>query len=101
MDKEKLLGKRDLGYRDVEVDVGTVRVRALTRAEVKRCRDETGETIDVELIAHSLVDPELTVEEAGVWLETAPAGDYVNVLAAVAELSGLSEGADKSGVPGA
>ena len=101
MDKAKLLAKRELGYRDVQVDVGTVRVRALTRAEVVQCRDATGKTIDVELIALSMVDPKLTVEEAGVWLETAPAGDYVKVLTAVSELSGLAEGADKSGVPGA
>lgn len=100
MDKAKLLAKREGSYRDVEVDVGTVRVRGLTRAEVVKCRDETGRTVDVELIAQSMVDPELTAEEAGIWLETAPAGDYVNVLAAVSELSGLAEGADKSGVPG-
>lgn len=100
MDKAKLLAKRELGYRDVEVDVGTVRVRALTRAEVVQCRDETGKTVDVELIALAMVDPELTAEEAGIWLETAPAGDYVNVLSAVSELSGLTDGAAQKSVPG-
>ena len=100
MDKAKLLAKRELGYRDVEVDVGTVRVRALTRTEVVQCRDKTGKTIDVELIALGMTDPELTKDEAGEWLSTAPAGDYVKVLQAISELSGLSEGADKSRLPG-
>lgn len=100
MDKAKLLAKREGSYRDVEVDVGTVRVRGLTRTQVRQCRDETGKTIDVELIALGMVDPELTTEEAGVWLDTAPAGDYVKVLTAISDLSGLSEGADKSGLPG-
>jgi hypothetical protein len=98
--KEKLLAKRELGYRDVEVDVGTVRVRGLTRAEIVRCRDETGKTVDVELIALAMADAELTTDQAGMWLDTAPAGDYVRVLGAVSDLSGLTEGADKSGVPG-
>lgn len=100
MDKATLLAKRELGYQDVEVDVGTVRVRGLTRAEIVRCKDETGKTVDVELIALAMVDPELTTKEAGVWLETAPAGDYVRVLTAVSELSGLSEGAAQKSVPG-
>ena len=101
MDKAKLLAKRGTSQRDVQVDVGTVKVRGLTRAEVIQCRDETGKTIDVELIALAMTDPQLTAEEAGIWLETAPAGDYVKVLTAVSELSGLIEGADKSGLSGA
>lgn len=98
MDKAKLLAKRELGFREVTVDVGVVKVRGLTRAEIVKCKDETGKTIDVELIALAMVDPELTVKEAGIWLETAPAGDYVNVLTAVSELSGLTEGAAQKSV---
>jgi hypothetical protein len=99
VDKDKLLAKRGTPQRDIEVDVGTVTVRGLTRAEVVQCRDESGKTIDVELIALAMVDPVLTLEEAGIWLETAPAGDYVNVLTAVTELSGMSEGAATKSVP--
>lgn len=99
MDKAKLLAKREGSYRDVEVDVGTVRVRGLTKDEVVSCRDADGGTIDVELLALGMVDPELTADEVTEWLSTAPAGDYVRVMTALSELSGIDEGADKSGVP--
>lgn len=101
MDKSKLLAKRGPSYRDVKVDVGTVRVRGLNRAEVKACKDSDENTSEVKIITTALVDPEgLTEDEVAGWLEDAPAGDYVAVMQAVSELSGLSEGADKSGLPG-
>jgi len=101
VDKAKLLAKRGPSYRDVEVDVGTVRVRGLNRAEVKACKDKDQNTSEVKIIAAALVDPEgMTEDEVAEWLEDAPAGDYAAVMVAITELSGLFEGADKSGVPG-
>lgn len=99
MDKGKLLAKREQSYRDVEVDVGTVRVRGLTRAEVKGCKDGD-ETNDLKIIAAGMVDPELTEAEVAQWLDNAPAGDYVAVLNAISELSGLSKEVANRGLPG-
>lgn len=99
MDKAKLLAKREGSYRDVEVDVGAVRVRGLNRDEVKACQDKDGNTVENKLLAAGLVDPELTEDEVAEWLASAPAGDYVRVMEALSELSGLNEGAAKSGVP--
>lgn len=97
MDKDKLLAKRGPSYRDVEVDVGTVRVRGLNRAEVKACRDKDDNTSEVKIVTAALVDPEgLTEDEVAQWLTEAPAGDYVAVMKAITELSGLDKEAAKS-----
>ncbi len=98
MDKAKLLAKREASYRDVAVDVGTVRVRGLTKAEVQTCQDQDGDTVANKVIAAGMVDPVLTEDEVDEWLSTAPAGDYVRVMEALSELSGIDEGAAKSGV---
>jgi hypothetical protein len=102
VDKAKLLAKRGPSYRDVEVDVGTVRVRGLNRVEVKACKDADDNTSEVKIVAAALVDPEgLTEDEVAEWLEEAPAGDYVAVMQAISELSGLSKESAFRGVPGA
>lgn len=101
MDKSKLLAKRAPGYRDVELEVGTVRVRGLTRAEVKACRDKDDDLQENRIIAAAMVDPELTPAEVAEWLDNAPAGEAVAVMEAIKGLSALDEGAAKSGVPGA
>lgn len=108
LDKEALL-KRKRSDRTEEVDLGegTVTVRGLTRGEINHARavaskgskEKQVETLDNHYIAAALVDPEMTVAEVAEWLKDAPAGDSVTVLAAIQELSGLSEGAQKSGVP--
>lgn len=79
----------------------TVVVRALSRDEVKRLKDEnaSASTFENRLIAASLVVPEMDAVEVAQWLDEAPAGDSVAVMTAVARLSGLDEGAQKSGVP--
>lgn len=99
MDKAKLLAKRTPGYRDVELEVGTVRVRGLTRAEVKACRDKNDDAQENRIIAAAMVDPALTADEVAEWLDNAPAGESVAVMNAIKELSALDEGAAKSGVP--
>lgn len=99
MDKSKLLAKREGNTRDVELPVGTVKVRGLTRAEVKACKDEDDNTSEVKIIAVGLVDPVLTEAEVAEWLDSAPAGEFVAVMTAISELSGLSEGAAQKSVP--
>lgn len=101
MDKAKLL-QRQGGTRDVEIPgLGTVTVRALTRAQVKSAKEYPEDEVDLRLITAAIVDPEdVTFEDVAQWLDNAPMGDYVAVMDAIAELSGISAGADKSGVPG-
>jgi predicted transcriptional regulator len=98
VDKAKLLAKRGQSFRDIEVDVGTVRVRGLNRVEAKAVGEvEDQNAKEVKLIALALVDPEgMTEEEVTEWLNDAPAGDFVRVLEAVTELSGFDKEAAKS-----
>lgn len=100
MDKAKLLQR--LGAKlDVEIpDVGTVTVRGLTRAEVKAANEYPEDDRDLHYLAAGMVDPKMTIDEVKQWLDAAPASDYVVVMRAIAELSGIDEGAQKSSVPG-
>ncbi|MFI7677870.1 hypothetical protein [Actinophytocola sp. NPDC049390] len=110
LDKAALLARKRTDRTD-EVDLGdgTVTVRGLTRGEITRARaaasraDKADQvtTLDNHFIAAGLVEPEMTVAEVAEWLESAPAGDSVAVLTAIQQLSGLAEGAQKSGVSGA
>lgn len=100
MDKE-LLFKRKSAGRTAEVpigELGNVTVRALSREEVKACRDDNGKTQENKLIAAALVDPVLTPDEVSAWLDDAPAGDSLDVMDAISDLSGMAEGAAKRGV---
>jgi len=109
VDKESLLKPR-LGEATVDIPgVGTVRVRALTRGEVMVVRKATDTeqmdgpralVLERKLLAKAMVDPPLTEDEVGRWQEVSAAGELEPVVAAVQELSGLVEGAPKSGVPG-
>lgn len=95
---------------DVKVDThaGVVTVRGLTRSEVLHLNKgrELG-TVDVaeyerKMVALALVDPVMSEDEVKTWQEHDRAsGALADVTDAIAELSGLSQGADKSGVPGA
>lgn len=102
IDKEALL-KSALPEAEVEVPGrGTVRVRALTRAEALRLQRADIVEADVIALAAGLVDPALTIEEARTLVETSSATEVVQpIITAVMELSGLIEGAQKSGRAGA
>lgn len=81
-------------------DGSTVDVRALTRDEVLASQDyHTLADQDSFIIAAGMTDPKLTVEEVMQWAASASAGDLTAVSDAIAELSGLKQGAGKSGVP--
>lgn len=96
MDKE-LLFKPRLTEADVEIPgVGTVRVRALNRAEAMRVESTKGtEARERVILALGMVDPELTEAEVGRWQTAAPAGELQPVAVRIAELSGLLEAAPK------
>jgi hypothetical protein len=103
LDKAALLARSVANDDTEEVPIGNgvVIVRALTRGEVraaKRAGKGDDESAEDHLIATALVDPKMTADEVGEWLEEAPAGDAVAIGEAVQRLSGLSEGAPKRNV---
>ena len=80
-------------------DGTTVAVRALTRDEVLASQElSTLPERDTFIVATGMTDPKLSVEDVAAWAAGADAGDLVAVSEAIAELSGLKQGAGKSGV---
>lgn len=107
MDKD-LLFKPRLEEQELDLDgVGTVRIRALSRDEVATAREDNTDrkgTFDhagyeYQLLAVSMIDPELTVDEVERWARAAPAGELTTVVEAIQRLSKLDEESSKSGVP--
>ena len=104
MDKSLLLQPRDpstehgMPEDDVEIPgVGTVRVRALSRKEALK----TGQIADISertahIIAIAMVDPKMSVSEVKAWADVALAGELDPVDAKIAELSGMTDGAEKA-----
>jgi hypothetical protein len=99
MDKAKLLKNRNK-TQDVEIDGGSVTVRALTRAEVFKFHGKEFEPAEAErkLLAAAMVKPRLTEEEVGEWQAVADSDEINKVLEAVTELSGMTAKATKNGV---
>lgn len=105
LDKE-LLFKPRLEEADVEVPgVGTVRVRALSRAELmlaRKATDLAGEVdgpralvLERKMIATAMVDPALTEAEVGRWQNASGAGELNVVSEAIQRLSGMLDDAEK------
>ncbi|XTZ16416.1 hypothetical protein ACQSSU_03160 [Micromonospora echinospora] len=101
VDKAALLARR-LPEDDVEIEgVGTVRVRALSRAEAMKVQRLAAKERDAHQIALGMMDPPMSVDDVKAWAAASPAGEMERVSRRIAELSGvISEGAQKSGVPG-
>lgn len=81
--------------------IGEVRVRGLTRAEavsLSPVKDDV-RRLECRILLLGLVDPVLTEAEMSAWYEAAPSRAVDLLIAAIDSLSGLSEGAAKSGVP--
>lgn len=105
MDKEALLAPRG-GREIVELSIGNVVVRGLTRGEVMRLRKATDslETLDgpralvIErgMLAMAMVDPGLSEDEAKMWQENSPAGEIDTVMAVIQRLSGMEDGAKRA-----
>lgn len=95
------LSKEDLftpSLPEVDVEIpgrGTVRVRAMTRHELHTFKSKDSGLVERKVIAASLVDPVLTVEDVARWQVAAPAGELTGLIEAIQELSGLSDGAAK------
>lgn len=109
MDKTVLFQTR-LPEEDVSIPgVGTVRVRALSRAEVLLVRKSTDDehmdgpralVLERKLLAKALVDPALSEAEVGHWQDAATPGEIEPVVTVVQRLSGLLQESPKSGVQG-
>jgi hypothetical protein len=81
-------------------DGSTVAVRALTRDEVLASQSmESLADRDNYIVATGMTNPKLSVEDVAAWAAEGDAGDLVEVTDAIARLSGLKKGADKSGLP--
>jgi hypothetical protein len=83
-------------------DGSTVAIRALTRDEVldmQQLKELSAQ--DNFIIATGMTDPKMTINDVAAWAAAGAAGDLVAVSDAIAELSGLKQGAGKSGVSGA
>lgn len=95
--KEDLLRRR-CPEDDVELpSVGTVRVRGLTRGEVKLISDGVNEGRDMEPLSLSLalVEPKLTEDEAAVMVQVSPFDEIQKITTRVNELSGIAQGSPK------
>lgn len=98
-----LLADVEAETREVETSRGVVVVRALTRGEATEAKKKSkGDDTDYEnrIVAKAMVQPAMNTVKVAAWFAKAPAGDSVKITNAIAELSGMAEGARKSGVSG-
>jgi hypothetical protein len=79
---------------------GYVVIRGLTRNEalLVRAGDNVGE-MDNLMISLGMVDPVMSPEDVAAWGEVGDAGTMIRLSNRISELSGMVEGAGKSGVP--
>lgn len=117
--EDDLLAKRadtasGLPEDDVEVPFlgGWVTVRGLRRDEVigvRQAADNDPQTLDGKrvlvlerkMMALAMIQPRMSESKIAQWQTTAVAGELTPVTDKIQELSGMTEGASKSGVPGA
>ena len=96
VDFEALLKPRITEHDFTIEGVGTVRVRALSRAEAHRAQ-RTGKNnapIDLEvmerrLIRMSMVLPKLTEAQVDLWMQAAPGGELTKLVNFITDISGM------------
>jgi hypothetical protein len=101
--KEEILARKRGTGKAVLPDGSEVEVRALTRDEVLEAQEYRGEARsnadrDNYIIFRGMTNPKLTMDEVVAWAKEGSAGDFVAITEAIAVLSGLKKGADKSSV---
>lgn len=93
---KRLLLKPRLPEDDIDVPgVGTVRVRALSRADVLEIRDSEGAEFERKALSLALVNPKLTEDEVGQWQAAAVGGELDFVMSKVSEMSAFNKDAAK------
>ncbi len=100
--KDRLLKAR-VGEATVTIEgVGDLRVRGLRRGEVfaikKATEGKDVEAYEIKALTVGVIEPKLTEAEVRRWYKAAPAGEIDPVVDKIMDLSGLGQGADKSGV---
>jgi hypothetical protein len=99
--REEILARATGGELVTLPSGGQVKVRGLSRNEGLTLQDRDGmEARDNYVIATGMLDPIMSEEDVAHWgrIEGA-AGDLVEVSRAIGRLSGMDEGAGKSGPP--
>lgn len=91
--------------RTIPTSAGEIVVRSLSRAEVlklngaKKSGDLDIAEYEAEMVSIAMVRPTMTPAEVAVWQTKDKAGGVLGLVTdAISELSGLTEGAEKSGV---
>jgi len=89
--KDALLAARDNGTAVVELPVGEVVVRGLTRKEALSLQKKEMDVseMEVRLLSMALVDPLLTEDEVRQLQSVSPAGELEPVSEKILELSGM------------
>lgn len=100
--REQILARKTGKGTATMPDGNTVAIRSLTRDEALRVSDiaDSAEKCNY-IIATGMTDPKLTVEDVAAWGAEGDVADLQAVMDAIAEISGMQEGAGKSGVAGA
>lgn len=98
--REQILARKTGKGKATLPDGSVVSVRALTRDEVLLVQDLELADRDNHIISMGMTDPKLSVDDVAAWGGAGDAGDLVAISDAIAELSGLKQGAGKSGVAG-
>lgn len=103
MDKEMFFSKAALDQTtEVELSVGTVRVRSLTRMEIDQAtKDGDPITSEANTFSYAVIDPVMDPAEWRQWFESATVGDYTRLADAVQEVSGLGKKEATKSVRGA
>lgn len=99
--REQILARKVAGKTEpFKIDGDEVIIRGLTRNEALRVREcaTTGD-MDNLMISFGLVDPVMSPEDVDAWGEGGDAGTMIRLSNRISELSGMVEGAGKSGVP--
>jgi hypothetical protein len=95
--REQILSRKTGTGKAVLPDGSTVSIRALTRDEVLESQETaTLAERDTYLISTGMLEPRMSLEDVAAWAASGDAGDLVAVSEAIAELSGLKQGAGKS-----
>lgn len=99
--------KRTDGIEEVKTHAGVVVVRPLTRGEVLDLQSQKGREkltiaeFEQRLVSIGMVSPKMTPSEVEKWQAVDLArGALTDVTDKISEISGLTEGASKSRVPG-
>lgn len=99
--REQILARKVAGNTEAfPIDGDEVIIRGLTRNEALQLRgmSSVGD-MDNLMISMAMVEPTMTPEDVAAWGDAGAAGTLIQLSLRISELSGIQEGAGKSGVP--